>query len=92
MLVKNLALLAIILISLLPISIIASLIIWFTNNDVNSIWLKRLEWYRVINFTPLILVIAAKHFLTSANFDAETLGRVLGTLTWLWLVIRRWVK
>jgi len=92
MLVKNLALLAIILISLLPISIIASLIIWFKNKDVNSIWLKRLYWYRVIIFTPLILVIAAKHFLTSANFDAETLGRVLGTLTWLWLVIRRWVK
>ncbi len=92
MLLKTIALLAIILISLLPISIIASLIIWFKNKDVNSIWLKRLYWYRVIIFTPLILVIAAKHFLTSTNFDAEALGRVLGTLTWLWLVIRRWAK
>jgi hypothetical protein len=92
MLVKTLALLAMVLISLLPISIIASLIIWFKNKNVNSIWLKRLYWYRVIIFTPLILAIAAKHFLTATNFDAETFGRVFGTLIWLWVVTKRWAK
>ena len=72
--------------------IIASLIIWSKSKKTKSVWLKRLYWYRVIIFVPLMVAVIVVGQINSTGDTSNDLGIFLGRILIIWLIIRKWAK
>lgn len=74
---------------LLPFSMVAAFKMWQKNKDANSVWLKRLYYYRT-TVSSLVIFLYLNFYVSKISSPILMVLAIIFSLVALWLLLRKW--